>query len=140
MPWSKASASPSGPTPKLDPRPMRPTTRSVCGRRTCGSNDIGGHGITAGGGDQSGPARCSIRGVRRLGALLLASLLGALAAGSRADPPEDAAGAGLLPGQLLLRAEPEPVVRRLLEQKVVVLDDDGELVRAFVLFDRPAAR
>ena len=76
----------------------------------------------------------------RLRPILLGSVLGVIAAGARAGSSELAAGGGLLPGQQLLRAQPESVVRRLLDAKLLVLDEAGEMVRAFVLFDRPVGR
>lgn len=66
--------------------------------------------------------------------------MGALAAGARAACADAAAGGSPLPGQVLLRAEPEAVVRGLLDAKSLVLDGDGETVRAYVLFDRPLDR
>ena len=76
----------------------------------------------------------------RLGLILVASVLGTSAVGARAASFEVAAGGSLLPGQVLLRAEPAAVVRELLEEKLFVLDDAGEMVRAYVLFDRPVDR
>jgi len=78
--------------------------------------------------------------VARLGLIVVASVLGAIAAGARAGSPEVAAAGSLLPGQLLLRAEPEAVVRQLLDEKFLVLGGAGEMVRAYVLFDRPPDR
>ena len=75
----------------------------------------------------------------RLGPILAASVLGALAA-TAAAAAEVALGGSLLPGQVLLRAEPEAVVRKLLDAKSLVLDGEGEVVRAYVLFERPLDR
>jgi hypothetical protein len=75
--------------------------------------------------------------VTRPGASLLASLLGPIAMAAVAASPEVP---DLSAGEALLRAAPEPVVRRLLDEGVVVLDEAGEMVRAYVLFDQPMER
>lgn len=86
----------------------------------------------------------------RLGLILLAALLGGIAAEARAAPPALASSGvassgvglagGLLPGQALLQAEPEALVRELFDEKVLVLDGAGPMVRAYVVFDRPVDR
>jgi uncharacterized protein YndB with AHSA1/START domain len=88
--------------------------------------------------------------VFRLGLILVVSVLGRGAAEARAASPElasseaasseTAPGGGLLPGQVLLRAEPEAVVQELFDEKFLVLGGAGEMVRAYVLFDRPVDR
>ena len=75
----------------------------------------------------------------RLGPLVAAALLGALAA--RGAAAAEAAGDGSLQtAQVLLRAEPQSVVRELLDAKSLVLAGGGQPVRAYVVFDRPLDR
>jgi hypothetical protein len=76
----------------------------------------------------------------RLGRLLVASILGLVAGGAGAPATDVAAGGDLLPGNVLLRKEPGELVERLLREKIFVLDEPGEMVRAYVLFDRPVDR
>jgi hypothetical protein len=77
----------------------------------------------------------------RLGPIVAASLLGAgLATQAAAAPEVSAGGAKLSAAQRILRAEPAAVVRELLDAKSLLLDADGEIARAYVLFDRPLDR
>jgi len=78
--------------------------------------------------------------VTGFGATLLAVLLGALVLAARAAPAEVDASAAVMPGMRVLRGEPEAVVRALLDEKVLLMDGAGEVVRAYVLFDRPLDR
>jgi hypothetical protein len=80
-------------------------------------------------------------GMKEVGRKLLATgaaLLAVVAGGAGVSGGEE--GSGLLPGHALLRGEPEAVVETLLQEKLSLLDEPGELVRAYVLFDQPLDR
>jgi hypothetical protein len=70
--------------------------------------------------------------------VVLALGLATLGAGSR--EPAIAADGDLLPAQRLLGAEPPEIVAQLLEEGSLVLDRPGDLVNAYVIFERPVER
>jgi hypothetical protein len=76
----------------------------------------------------------------RPGPHLVVLALGLATLGAGSSELGIAAGGDLLPAQLLLGAEPPELVTQLLEAGSFVLDRPGDLVRAYVVFERPVER